>query len=235
MNISDEIKNFNYYMHEILETHCNHHYSDISEMYSHLEYLNEFKIIYPKMESVVIMDEVHSDLFNSIYLATKGMYRNAYISLRSALELGIGYLYFCDNNLDYLKWTKNKFDLSWSRLNDEKKGILTNEYLSLFYYNGVVESNMLQLITKCKDTYRICSEYTHGKYGFMRTSLSSKYDYNKDDFLNFVKYYKDTIFSIFCLHAIRFNANLVHLPGESFDEIESILKNFDLMEIVNYE
>lgn len=232
MNFLKQMEDFDLYMHSLVKEHFEKHDKEIIELYSLLECLTNFNTIYPNIESNLIMDEVKADLFSSIYLSTKGMYRNAFISLRSSLELGIGYLYFLDNNLDYIKWTKNKFDLSWSRLNDENYGVLRIDYLKLFYETENLDEAYENLINKCKSNYRTCSEYTHGKYGYMKTNLSSRYEYNKYDYETFIESYKEVVSCLIILQVIRFNKSLNNLRSEYIEDVEVILKSEGLKEIL---
>lgn len=235
MNFLNQMESFDLYMHGLVKQHFEKHDQELVELYSLLECLSNLKTVCPSIESNLIMEEVKADLFSSIYLSTKGMYRNAFISLRSSLELGIGYLYFLDNNLDYIKWTKNKFDLSWSRLNDENYGVLRIDYFKLFCEIDGLDQAYLCLIDKCKSNYRVCSEYTHGKYGYMKTNLSSRYEYNGYDYSNFIESFKEIISCLIVLHVIRFNKLLNNLKSEYLEEIEVILRQEGLKEILVYE
>lgn len=235
MNFLNQIEDFDLYMHALVKQHFEKHDKEIVELYSLLECLTNFNTIYPNIESNLIMEEVKADLFSSIYLSTKGMYRNAFISLRSSLELGIGYLYFLDNNLDYIKWTKNKYDLSWSRLIDENYGVLRVDYLKLFYETERLDEAYQNLINKCRSNYRTCSEYTHGKYGYMKTKLSTRYEYNEYDYAKFIDSYKEVVSCLITLQVIRFNKSLNNLRPEYLEDVEVILKSEGLKEILVYE
>lgn len=236
MDLLKIMEDFDLYMHNLTKEHFENHDKEVIELYSLLECFSNFKAIYSDIESNIILDEVQADLFSSIYLSNKGMYRNAFISLRSSLELGIGYLYFIDNNLDYIKWTQNKFDLSWSRLNDENYGVLRVEYFNLFYKNENLKDAYNNLIKKCKTNYRICSEYTHGKYGFMKTNLTSEFKYSQYDYSNYIGAFKEIVSCLIVLQAIRFNKILNNrLSSECLEDVEEILKAEGLKEILAYE
>ena len=80
----------------------------------------------------LVMNEVCYDLISSVYMASNGMYRNAYICLRSAIELALAVLYFLDHNFDFLLWQENQYDVKWAVLNNKEQGVLSNRYLNLF-------------------------------------------------------------------------------------------------------
>lgn len=233
MKLSTKFKEFDLYMHSLIDIHFEKNENEIVELYSLMDCLTGFSAIYPDIESNLIMDEVKTDLFSSIYLSTKGMYRNAFISLRSSLELGIGYLYFLDNNLDYIKWTQNKFSLSWSRLNDENYGVLKTDYLNLFCKSIEFESGFAEVIDKCNSNYKICSEYTHGKYGYMKTNLTTRYEYNELDYTKFINSFKEVVSCLVVLHAIRFNKSINQLKEEHLDEVEDILKSENMKGVIS--
>lgn len=60
----------------------------------------------------LVMNEVCYDLISSVYMASNGMYRNAYICLRSAIELALAVLYFLDHNFDFCYGKKTNMMLS---------------------------------------------------------------------------------------------------------------------------
>lgn len=55
----------------------------------------------------IMMKEVVYDLETSIYSGLIGLYRNAYISLRSEIELCLAYIYFVDHNYNYIFWKRD--------------------------------------------------------------------------------------------------------------------------------
>ena len=103
-----------------------------AEMLHYLEMLNLWSNKLDSYEPKAVLKEVCYDLLSSLYIAAQGMYRNAYICLRSALELGMSFIYFIDRNYEYLLWKANDYDMKWSTLKDNENGLLSKKYLSLF-------------------------------------------------------------------------------------------------------
>ena len=129
-----------------------------------------------------ILKEVIHDLISALYSGLQALYRNSYISLRSAIELSLGYVYFLDHNYDYLFWKKDKYDVKWSVLENEEVGVLSKKYLSLFS-----EDSFNILFSSCREIYRDCSQFVHGKYEYMHTVRHQSLKYDKktfDEFLN---------------------------------------------------
>ena len=70
----------------------------------YLNSVEKFSTLVEDEQIVLVMKEVCHDLISSVYMASNGMYRNAYICLRSAIELALAVLYFLDHNFDFLLW-----------------------------------------------------------------------------------------------------------------------------------
>lgn len=235
LTIRNELESFNLHMNNLFYKHLNEHESEIIKMYIHLEILDKLSILYDEIESKSVITEVKADFFSSIYLATNGMYRNAFICLRSALELGIGFIYFIDHNLCYIKWKANEFDLSWFKLNDEDQGILNQKYFN--YFVKLDKGKNFEIPKIANENYRICSEYTHGKYDYMKTKLSTKYEHVDDSFNKFSAAYLEIIDLVIVMHLIRFNnkLNKISENKDLLEDLKEILKEMDLEVILKDE
>lgn len=133
-------------------------------------------------EPQIILKEVIHDLISALYSGLQALYRNSYISLRSAIELSLVYVYFLDHNYDYFFWKQDKYDVKWSVLENEEAGVLSEKYLSLFS-----KDNFNILFRSCREIYRDCSQFVHGKYEYMHTVRHQSLKYDKktfDEFLN---------------------------------------------------
>ena len=53
-------------------------------------------------DTQIILKEIIHDLISGLYSGLQALYRNAYISLRSGIELSLTYVYFLDHNYEYL-------------------------------------------------------------------------------------------------------------------------------------
>lgn len=192
-----------------------------------LDYWNEELL--KDTATVTILKEVSYDLLSSIYISTNGMYRNAYISLRSAIELGIGFFYFTDHNYDFLDWKRNKFDMTWTRLNDYEKGVLSERYIKLFNE----QLNSTEFIEVVNEVYRECSEYVHGKYEYMHSlKSSSKITFNKETFIRWGSMFIKIIDLILILLSVRFKEKLKFIDGDTIEIINDIYNNWGFRELV---
>jgi hypothetical protein len=132
------------------------------------------------IDTTKVLEEAIWDMFSSIYLSASGLYRSSFMALRSALELGLAYVYFYDNNYNYLLWKNNKFDLNWSSIKEESKGIISKQYI-LFFCESLGEEKANKICDETKEIYRICSEYVHGKYAFMHTVDVKQVEYAQEE------------------------------------------------------
>ncbi|WP_028594643.1 hypothetical protein [Paenibacillus assamensis] len=200
----------------------------ISSMINHLNLLDFWSESLVDTPTQVILKEIGYDLLSSIYISTNGMYRNAYISLRSAIELGIGFFYFTDHNYDFLEWKRNNFDLTWSRLKDFDKGVLSKKYLSLF--ND--KFNFELYIELVSNIYRECSEYVHGKYDYMHSTDSHRILFSKEKFNEWSNMFLQIVEVIIVLLSVRFNEKLGDLDGFQLETSNDIFRKLGFMELI---
>lgn len=69
-----------------------------SQILLNLELIEVWSNISKDLECSKMLNEVSYDLLTSMYFVCYGLYRNAFVSLRSALELALGFIYFVDRN-----------------------------------------------------------------------------------------------------------------------------------------
>lgn len=199
-----------------------------AEMVHYLDMLNLWTSKLQGYEQVAVLKEVCYDLLSSLYIAAQGMYRNAYICLRSALELGMSFSYFIDRNYEYLLWKANDFDIKWSTLKDSEHGLLSKKYFSLF----LGDIDISDLIEKFKSVYRECSEYVHGKYKYMHTIEEQKISYQKEKLEIWGAMFIEIAKLLNILYTIRF-INLANLFSDDKKiSLKEILSDYKLGEII---
>lgn len=199
-----------------------------SEMILHLELLDSWVTLSNNLEANIILKEVCYDLLTSLFIVSNGMYRNGYISLRSALELGLSFIYFVDNNYDFLLWQKNKYDMKWATLKDYEKGIISKKYLSLF--NN--ELDLDEIINNTINTYRKCSEYVHGKYEYMHTKINEQnITYNEKSFDDWSSMFLKVVKILLAFIGLRFNNKIINLEEDKKMIMNEIVNDFKLMKV----
>jgi hypothetical protein len=212
-----------------IRTHAGECKDLISVMISRLNLLDYWtEVLLKETTTVVILKEVSYDLLSSIYISTNGMYRNAYISLRSAIELGVSFFYFTDHNYDFLDWKRNKFDMTWTRLNDYDKGVLSKRYLNLFNE----QFNSEEFIDTVKEVYRECSEYVHGKYEYMHSLKSAKIIFDKETFMSWGSMFIKVIDIILILLSVRFKDRLKLIEQDYIESMNDIFIGLGFKELI---
>lgn len=200
-----------------------------AEMLHYLEMLHLWSDKLEEYEASAVLKEVCYDLLSSLYISAQGMYRNAYICLRSALELGMSFIYFIDRNYEYLLWKVNDYDMKWSTLKDSEKGLLSKKYFSLFLG---ADAQVDDLIEQFKSVYKECSEYVHGKYKYMHTIKEQKIHYEKGKVEPWGVMFVDIIKLLNILFAIRFNEFANSFPDDKKTSLKEMLTDYKLGEII---
>lgn len=203
----------------------------LSEMIIYLDLLDSWVVETNDLEANIVLKEVCYDLLTSLFIVSNGMYRNGYISLRSALELGLSFIYFVDNNYDFLLWQKNEYDMKWATLKNYENGVVSKKYLALF--NNQVDLEVLINITE--NTYRECSEYVHGKYEYMHTKINEQnIIYNKENFEVWSQMFLMVVKILIVFIGIRFNNKIEKLEEDKKIVMDEIIREFKLAKVGVY-
>lgn len=199
------------------------------EMLHSLDMLNLWSVKLEAHEPNVVLKEVCYDLLSSLYIASQGMYRNAYICLRSALELGLSFIYFIDRNYEYLLWKANDYDMKWSTLKNGENGVLSKKYFSLFLIN---DYDFDELIERFKMVYKECSEYVHGKYDYMHTIKEQRIQYEKEKIESWGEMFVDIVKLLNVLLVIRFNKEANLFVDDKKISLKEMLTQYKLGELI---
>lgn len=200
-----------------------------SDLMQYIDVLYYFRTKLKGIEQSIILDEINHDMLCSINNAANGMYRVANSCIRSAIELGIGFLYFVDNNFKFLLWKKNKFDIKWSALLDEENGVITHKYLSLFCDS----EKLSEFITEVRDAYKESSEYVHGKYNYMHSLDGTTIKYNEDQLIKWSDTFRNAAQILCILLTIRFNDKVIYFQYEKIEFCKALLKKRKIEGVLN--
>jgi hypothetical protein len=120
-----------------------------------------------------IFGQVVSGLELGLFALVSGLYRQAYGSLRLAVELSAGMCWFSTHRLDLAEWQSGERDLIWKEIANEDEGILSPRYRKAFFpeLNEERKYNSLN-----KKLYRELSEYVHGNARTWTGPDDIKYD-----------------------------------------------------------
>ncbi|MEU0886066.1 hypothetical protein ABZ345_46450 [Lentzea sp. NPDC005914] len=102
----------------------------------------------------------HRDFGIAFYGVSSGLYRQAFSSLRSFIEVSVAAIYLSSTELKRRQWVSGKIDISWSALTSDDDGIYSKAYVEAFCPAALGEhAEMRSALRRC---YRRCSEYVHG-------------------------------------------------------------------------
>lgn len=222
--IGDLIKDFKNRLDDNISKSIKENDKKLSEISLNIELIEEITS-HIDNDTQIILKEIIHDLISGLYSGLQALYRNAYISLRSGIELSLTYVYFLDHNYEYLFWKQDKYDVKWSVLENEEKGVLNEKYLALF-----CDDKFEKLFSLCRKIYRDCSQFVHGKYEYMYTVKHQVIDYDKDTLIEFLNMFYDLTNIIIALLLIR-HSNLNLGIDETYKGI--IEKNLKKLQLTN--
>ncbi len=187
-----------------------HHFS--SCIYEFSEY-----ILDPLEKKMLVT--VSTQLESATLNLTLGMYRQAFASLRLALEMGLGATHFSVHKMELNEWLDGRADIRWSSLVDENNGVLSIRFANAFFKELSVDINGYR--SKAVSTYRKLSEYVHGNSDTWAMS-GLKVSYNQDLFDAYFKHFTAVseviIFILTCRYIKLFDApaleSLQFIPEE---------------------
>jgi len=109
-----------------------------------------------------ILKTVSAQLESATLSACNGMYRQAFVSLRLALEMGLAAAYFSAHKLELHEWLGGRNDIKWSTLIDDDNGVISSRFAKAFFEEFTQDVTTYR--NKAKSTYRKLSEFVHGNH-----------------------------------------------------------------------
>jgi hypothetical protein len=141
----------------------------------------------------------------SLLSALNASYRQAFVSLRLALEHWFSGIAFSTNEICFRSWVLNEKDVSWSEINDPETGVLSERFVHIFWPASKNRAPKYRNIAN--SVYRECSEYVHGN---LKTHLilPKQLQYDRALFISW-KEKLDTMSLLFVYTlVVRFSAEL---------------------------
>ena len=92
-----------------------------------------------------MFEQINSGLELGLFALVSGLYRQAYGSLRLAVELTAGVCWFSTHRLDLAEWQSGERDLIWKEITNDEEGVLSPRFRKAFFpelteerkYNGL--------------------------------------------------------------------------------------------------
>jgi hypothetical protein len=190
----------------------------------------EFSNSIHDQQEKIILETVSAQLESSNYNLIIGLYRQAFSSLRLALEMGLAAVYFSARKLELHEWLDGRMDIKWSKLIDEENGVLSKRFTKAFFSEMTEEVEVYR--NKAVTVYRRLSEYVHGNNETW-TNGGIKLTYKDVFFDKYCEYYSVVseviLFSVVCRYVKQFDdserESLQFLP-EEFNHILKIRELF---------
>jgi hypothetical protein len=216
-------------------------YGNLEDLLSLIDLYGIWKNRLPRNDATrFLANEIYSDAYMSIHLACYGLYKNAYMSLRSQFETAMRLIYFSDHPLEFKLWETG--DENW--IKDLVKGSdVWGEGFKYFLF--IPEVNSLETNSpvkpklikgdnpKLKSVYSKLSKYVHSGGPYLHTKsgrLAPKY--NTSEFMGWYEMFKDVQKFINILFALCFSEQFKKMPNQEIDSILDLAIGSDYKEHV---
>lgn len=174
MNITEYFSHLNKVSQEIFDTTMVD-LDNLGRTHAISSFIAEFSELLFEIEEKKMLTTVAIQLETATLNLSLGLYRQAFSSLRLALEMGLGLIYFSINKLEHHEWLYGYNDIKWSKLINEDDGVLSKRFAKAFFYE--LEESVNEYNGKAKKVYREMSEYVHGNSDtWQESGLSLKYN-----------------------------------------------------------
>lgn len=185
--------------------------------------------------------EIYTDAYFSIHLACFGLYKNAYMCLRSQFETAMRLIYFSSHPFEYKLWLSE--DEKW------KKDLLSGSDVwgqGFKYFAYMPKIKELESLTpntwllkgnnpKLRTIYSKLSRHVHSSgpsYLQTRHGRLSP-EYKEDEFIEWQGIFKDVQKYINILFALCFPNEFENMPSNKRNEILDIAIGTDYKDLVN--
>lgn len=143
------------------------------------DYLKWIKIVSSKNEGI-IYEEAISEYRTMLLFLCMGLYKNAYMSLRSYFELTLFGVMVSASDFEFRLWKRGLKDVHWSEINNPEKGIFSRVFIETYNPDLLEYASDMQELSR--EMYRSCSEYIHSGYSIINND--SDISFNQDKFTN---------------------------------------------------
>lgn len=131
-----------------------------AEAHAFVEDLLAWEKVVSGLPETTILKKAIFEYQTALVLVTIGHYRQAFIALRSFIELLLLYIDHSTHLLHHLQWLRVGRDLNWASLVDADNGVLSKAFCTCFFEE--LSTDIAHVNGIAKILYRECSEYAHG-------------------------------------------------------------------------
>ncbi|MEV0089724.1 hypothetical protein [Saccharopolyspora sp. NPDC050642] len=196
-------------LHNSCLTHINEVTSSLKEEFEHTLHLESdlgqwLDVLKGRVESPQL-NSAHRDFGLSLYAAASGLYRQAFSSSRSSLEVFIATTYLSASEFKRRQWVSGKLDISWSYITSAENGIYSQAFIGEFC--PAAQSDRDEFVSLAKATYRRCSEYIHGNVATSQL-LPTSIAYDKEIMREWISLSRTTLLVTLHCFMIRYFTEL---------------------------
>ena len=186
--------------------------------------LYEFSENLTDADEINLLRSVSSQIESSSLSLCLGLYRQAFSSLRLALELGLGTVYFSLYKLEHREWLQGMGDIKWSKLICEENGVISSR-LAAAYFNDLKEYAK-EYNLKASTVYRKLSEFVHGNYETWKRSgiVLKKNDELITKYFTYVESVKEVLLFSLCCRYMK------QMTQVQFDSMQFLIEDLGHVE-----
>lgn len=224
------------------ENTLKHHSNDLENLMSLIELFDIWKNRLPRNDATKSLSrEIYSDAYFSIDLACFGLYKNAYMSLRSQFETAMRLIYFSNHPIEYKLWQSG--DEKWIGQLLKSSDVWGQNFKYFIFIPEVgrleeISPSPLKLISnssnpKLKVVYSKLSKHVHSGGPYLQTKsgrLSPKY--NQNEFKSWCEMFSDVQKYINILFSLCFVEQFKNMPTHERDQILNLAIGSDYKNLV---
>jgi hypothetical protein len=224
MDVLGYFRELNDQTHTIFEESLAKH-SDLGLAHHISACLFEFASNVPDLSERSILETVSTQIESATLSACQGMYRQAFGTLRLALEMGFAAAHFSANKIELQEWLSDHADIKWSSITDANNGVLSSRFARAFFPE--FGSDLDERQKAASNLYRSLSTFVHGNQGTWN-ECGLKLVYNTtilDEYFKRLEEVKDLLLFVLCCR---------YLKSFSAEQLDSLVFISDEMGHLSY-
>ncbi|MDD1058095.1 hypothetical protein NMG29_07610 [Streptomyces cocklensis] len=161
----------------------------------------------------------HRDFGLAFYAAMSGLYRQAFSSLRSFIEVTVGATFLSSHEFKRRLWVSGDIDISWKSIVSADDGLYSTSFLNQFCPEAMGDKE--EMLERLKRAYRRCSEYIHGNVSTSRL-LPTDINYRDEVAKEWITVASSSLLTVIHCLMVRYYKDL---PAEQKGTVEGSLED----------
>lgn len=181
--------------------------NDLTDLFTDFDNLCKVQAFLEQEEKSEMWNAIVIDTIASINSALSGFYKNAIMGLRGIFEMGCGFMYYYDHEIEYKMFifSDGKADKYVNTLVDQYDFFKT-KYINVSCSRNIsIKTESDNISIKLKALYATLSDYVHGRYKTITSAQHFTVSYDKNEFEKFKSLFTKTINLLIVLTILRFN------------------------------